>query len=95
MTPQKSDNQSKLFEPLLESILNDKHPLYKLASSINWEAIEKELACCYSVEMGRPGNATTIGYKRIVVVPETTTSHVRVRFDNFRLAPTLAELELY
>lgn len=39
--------------------------------------------------------ATTIGYKRIVVVPETTASHVRVRFDNFRMAPTLAELELY
>jgi IS5 family transposase len=60
MTPQKSDNQSKLFEPLLEPILNDKHPLYKLASSINWETIEKELACCYSVEMGRPGNATRL-----------------------------------
>jgi IS5 family transposase len=60
MTPQKTDNQNKLFEPLLEPILNDKHPLYKLASSINWETIEKELACCYSVEMGRPGNATRL-----------------------------------
>jgi IS5 family transposase len=60
MTPQKSDNHSKLFEPSLEPILNDKHPLYKLASSINWEAIEKELASCYSADMGRPGNATRL-----------------------------------
>jgi alpha-L-fucosidase len=39
--------------------------------------------------------ATTIGYKRIVAVPETTASHVRVRFDNYRVAPTIAELKLY
>ena len=60
MTPEKSDNQNKLFEPLLEPILNDKHPLYKLASSINWETVEKELSCCYSPDMGRPGNATRL-----------------------------------
>jgi IS5 family transposase len=60
MTPEKTDNQNKLYEPLLEPILNDKHPLYKLASSINWEAIEKELACCYSPDMGRRGNATRL-----------------------------------
>jgi transposase, IS5 family len=60
MTPQRSDNQSKLFEPSLESILNDKHPLYKLASSIDWQVIEKELASCYSADMGRPGNATRL-----------------------------------
>ena len=46
MTPEKTDNQNKLFEPLLEPILNDKHPLYKLAASINWETIEKELVQC-------------------------------------------------
>jgi transposase, IS5 family len=60
MTPEKTDKQNKLFEPLLEPILNDKHPLYKLASSINWQAVEKELACCYSPDMGRPGNATRL-----------------------------------
>ena len=41
------------------------------------------------------GAATTIGYKRVMAVPETTASHVRVRFDRFRVAPTLAELGLY
>ena len=60
MTPQRSDKQSKLFEPPLEPILNDKHPLYKLAWRIDWQAIEKELACCYSEDMGRPGNATRL-----------------------------------
>jgi len=60
MTPQKPDNQSHLFQPLLEPILNDKHPLYKLASSIDWQAIDKELVCCYSEDMGRPGNATRL-----------------------------------
>jgi IS5 family transposase len=60
MTPQRSDKQSKLFEPPLEPILNDKHPLYTLASRIDWQAIEKELVCCYSEDMGRPGNATRL-----------------------------------
>jgi len=60
MTPEKTDNKNKLFEPPLEPILNDKHPLYKLASSINWQAIENELSCCYSADMGRPGNATRL-----------------------------------
>jgi alpha-L-fucosidase len=39
--------------------------------------------------------ATTIGYKRIVAVPETSTTKLRVRFDSYRVAPTLAEVELY
>jgi IS5 family transposase len=60
MTPQRLDKQSKLFEPPLEPILNDKHPLYTLASRIDWQAIEKELVCCYSEDMGRPGNATRL-----------------------------------
>jgi len=60
MTPQRSDTQSKLFEPPLEPILDDKHPLYTLASRIDWQSIEKELACCYSEDLGRPGNATRL-----------------------------------
>ncbi len=40
-------------------------------------------------------NAATIGYKRIVVVPETTAGFIRIRFDSFRVAPTIAEIELY
>ena len=60
MTPQKPDSQNQLFQPRLEVILNDRHPLYKLAAGIDWQAIEKELANCYSEDMGRPGNATRL-----------------------------------
>lgn len=60
MTPQKPDTQSRLFQPPLEPILNDEHPLYQLATRIDWQTLEKELACCYSEDMGRPGNATRL-----------------------------------
>ena len=60
VTPQKPDNQNQLFQPRLEPILNDRHPLYKLAASIDWQAMDKELCCCYSEDMGRPGNATRL-----------------------------------
>ena len=60
MTPQKTDNQNQLFQPPLEPILNDRHPLYKLAASIDWQSLDKQLACCYSEDMGRPGNATRL-----------------------------------
>ncbi|OHB60205.1 MAG: hypothetical protein A2Y12_10270 [Planctomycetes bacterium GWF2_42_9] len=60
MTPQRPDKNDKLFEPPLEPILNDRHPLYKLASSIDWQVIEHELADCYSADMGRHGNATRL-----------------------------------
>jgi alpha-L-fucosidase len=39
--------------------------------------------------------ATTIGYKRIVAVPETSAMNVRIRFDAYRVAPTIAELGIY
>ena len=39
--------------------------------------------------------ATTIGYKRIVAVPETSATHLRIRFDSYRVAPTISEVELY
>ena len=41
------------------------------------------------------GGATTIGYKRIVAVPDTSTTELRVRFDSYRVAPTIAEIGLY
>ena len=60
MQPKKKDSQSLLFTSKLQQILNDQHPLYKLASSIDWQAIDKQLACCYSEDMGRPANATRL-----------------------------------
>ena len=60
MTPQKPNNQPHLFRSSLEAMLNDKHPLYKLANSIDWQSIDKELSSCYCPDMGRPGNATRL-----------------------------------
>ena len=60
MTPKKPDSQNQLFQPHLEVILDDRHPLYKLAAGIAWQSIDKELAGCYSEDMGRPGNATRL-----------------------------------
>ncbi|MBN2455186.1 MAG: hypothetical protein JXB29_01405 [Sedimentisphaerales bacterium] len=37
MTPQKPNNQPQLFRNSLEAMLNDRHPLYKLANSIDWQ----------------------------------------------------------
>jgi IS5 family transposase len=60
MTPQKPNNQPQLFRSSLEAMLNNKHPLYKLADAIDWRRIEDELSSCYSADMGRPGNATRL-----------------------------------
>jgi IS5 family transposase len=60
MQPKQKGSQAILFASKLSQILNDQHPLYKLALSIDWQSIEKELACCYSSDMGRPGNATRL-----------------------------------
>jgi alpha-L-fucosidase len=46
-------------------------------------------------QWSRLASATTIGYKRILAVPQTTTNRLRVRVDRYRLAPTLAEVGLH
>ncbi|MCE5341930.1 MAG: IS5 family transposase [Planctomycetaceae bacterium] len=60
MRPKHKISQAFLFTSKLQQILNDQHPLYKLASSIDWQTIDKQLACCYSEDMGRPANATRL-----------------------------------
>lgn len=49
-----------MFQSSLETMLNDKHPLCKLANAIDWKRIEGELLSCYSTDIGRPGNATRL-----------------------------------
>lgn len=56
----------------------------------------------FSIETQNPdgqwvtlAEAATIGYKRIVPVPETSTTTLRIRFVGYRAAPTIAEVELY
>lgn len=41
------------------------------------------------------GEGTTIGLKRIIAVPDTSSQHIRIRFDKYRVAPTIAEIQLY
>ena len=38
---------------------------------------------------------TTIGYKRILPVPDTSATNLRIRFESYRKAPTIAEMELF
>jgi hypothetical protein len=39
---------------------------------------------------GPAGGGTTIGYKRIIAVPDTGGTQLRIRFDSDRLASTIA-----
>jgi len=41
------------------------------------------------------GKGTTIGYKRIIAVPDQSGTQLRIRFDKYRVAPTLAEVGLF
>ena len=41
------------------------------------------------------GGGTTIGYKRIIAVPDQSGTQLRIRFDRYRVAPTIAEVGLF
>lgn len=44
-----------LFRSRLDQLLDNKHPLFKLANSINWEYFENEFGPFYVENKGRPG----------------------------------------
>jgi IS5 family transposase len=44
-----------LFRSRLDQILNDKHPLFRLADSIDWSYFEREFGQYYVENTGRPG----------------------------------------
>jgi len=44
-----------LFRSRLDQLLDNKHPLFKLANSINWEYFEEEFGLFYVENKGRPG----------------------------------------
>ncbi|HTP64322.1 MAG TPA: IS5 family transposase, partial [Geobacteraceae bacterium] len=48
-------DQGDLFRSRLDQILNHRHPLYRLADSINWSLFEKEFGPLYVENFGRPG----------------------------------------
>jgi IS5 family transposase len=63
MRPEKSGleaDQEDLFRSRLSSILDHGHPLYVLAESIDWEALEREFGAFYVENVGRPGLATRL-----------------------------------
>jgi IS5 family transposase len=49
------DNQQLLFSAHLEQILNHNHPLFKLATVIDWSEFEQAFGKFYSPDQGRPG----------------------------------------
>ena len=44
-----------LFRSRLDQILNDKHPLFRLADGIDWTYFEREFGQYYVENTGRPG----------------------------------------
>ncbi|HVO65660.1 MAG TPA: IS5 family transposase [Syntrophales bacterium] len=48
-------DQGDLFRSRLDQILNRRHPLFRLADSIDWTVFDKEFGPLYVEKMGRPG----------------------------------------
>jgi transposase, IS5 family len=60
MKPKNTHSHRELFGGELAEILNHKHPLYILASKIDWSQFEKEINPCYASDVGRPGVNTRL-----------------------------------
>lgn len=54
MQPKTADSQELLFTSRLDQILNNQHPLYKLADVIDWSEFEKAFGPMYSPDQGAP-----------------------------------------
>ena len=50
-----SSDQGDLFRSRLDQILNRRHPLFRLADTIDWAIFDKEFGSLYVEKMGRPG----------------------------------------
>lgn len=50
-----SVDQGDLFRSRLDQILNRRHPLYRLADSIDWSVFDREFGSLYVENFGRPG----------------------------------------
>lgn len=48
-------DKGDLFRSRLDQLLNRRHPLFRLADSIDWTVFEKEFGPLYVEKMGRPG----------------------------------------
>ncbi len=52
---EETGRQGDLFRAQLDQILNREHPLYRLASEMDWSVFEQEFGPLYVENMGRPG----------------------------------------
>jgi IS5 family transposase len=50
-----TSDQGDLFRSRLDQILNRRHPLYRLADSIDWSFFDREFGSLYTENFGRPG----------------------------------------
>jgi len=50
-----TSDQGDLFRSRLDQILNRRHPLFRLADTIDWTVFDKEFGPLYVEKMGRPG----------------------------------------
>ena len=55
-----SQDQGDLFRSRLEQIINQDHPLIKLARSMDWEGFNRELGALYCPDNGAPGLPTRL-----------------------------------
>ena len=54
------DSQAMLFTSRLDQILNDKHPLFKLAKTIDWSEFDNAFGKLYDPGFGRPAKPTRL-----------------------------------
>jgi IS5 family transposase len=57
---QQNDSQSMLFTSKLAQILNDQHPLFKLADVIDWAEFDNTFGKLYTPGFGRPAKPTRL-----------------------------------
>ena len=51
----REQSQEELFKSRLDQILDQRHPLFRLAKAIDWGYFEKEFGKFYAENVGRPG----------------------------------------
>ena len=53
----KASGQADLYRARLESIIDPRHELVKLAGKIGWSGLQEDLSVCYCADNGRPGGS--------------------------------------
>jgi transposase, IS5 family len=59
-SPQAIERQKELFRSELEQIIDTKHPMVKLAKTVDWGRLETLFGATFHPEVGRPGISTRL-----------------------------------